>query len=178
MITWMFIALLALALWHFICDGILAPSLRLRIRYRLFAVRDNLRALQGQESQVSAEVFHVLHENINTAIELVPALSVSLISTAERVFRDDPDLREWVEARVRIVDSCSIEEVQDVRTRMIALVRDALIVNTAGWLIWVIPIAGILHLVRSIPKLVVLPIQKIQDVAPTSFQSPARAIAS
>ncbi|UCE59291.1 MAG: hypothetical protein JSU63_17840 [Phycisphaerales bacterium] len=169
------LVLIVLALWHFVCDGIMAPSLRLRVRYKLFAIRDSLRALQSRDSEIGSGVFRMLHENINTAIELVPALSVSLIVKAEQRFREDPELREWVDARVKILDSCPIEEVHVIRDRMNTLVRDALFINAAGWLIWLVPIAGIFHLVRSIPKVVVLPIQKLQDVAPTSFQSPATA---
>ena len=40
------LVLLALAVFHFVYESILAPSLRLSLRFRLFALRDEARQLK------------------------------------------------------------------------------------------------------------------------------------
>ena len=180
MTTWiliMFGAVLVLALWHFIYDGILSPTLRLAVRYRLFAVRDELRSLRYREPALGAECFELFHDYINTAIELVPALSISLISEAERALRDDPQLRHRIEERVRVMDSCSVPGAQEIRHKAFLLARQALIINAGSWLIWLVPIALILHLIRSIPKLLAVPAREIANVAPASFRPAGLAAA-
>ncbi len=67
-----FYILLALAIIHFIYEGIIAPSMRLHYRYRLFTLRDELRFLKAtHKDELPDEVFILLQNILNNSITLL-----------------------------------------------------------------------------------------------------------
>lgn len=94
-----------LALVHFIYESILAPSWRLRLRFRLFALRDELRALKGEcRGLLDDEHFAYLQDSINTMIAMLHRYDVAAVAAAELRYRRDPEFRRCVEIRTAILD--------------------------------------------------------------------------
>jgi hypothetical protein len=61
--------MMLLTLAHFIYESIVAPSLRLKIRYDLFALRDELRFLKIKRgSSLDDKHYVYLQDSINTMI--------------------------------------------------------------------------------------------------------------
>lgn len=123
----------ALCILHFIYEGAIAPFLRLRIRLRLYALRDRLRVFESTHKSFENEsVFEELAASINTSIAIVGWVTPSAVARADREFRRDPILQEAVQRRRDLVARSEIKAVQDIRRKEVRLVGWALAVNTAG----------------------------------------------
>jgi hypothetical protein len=73
------IVLLALAVFHFVHESILAPSFRLSLRFRLFVLRDEVRQLKIECAEsLNDEHFVFLQDSINGLISIRYGISVWL----------------------------------------------------------------------------------------------------
>lgn len=73
MATALFI-LFIFAIYHFVYESIIAPNVRLELRFELFKLRDELRniKLNRELSKEDNEVFSILDETICVAINRLP----------------------------------------------------------------------------------------------------------
>ena len=136
----LFITIVFLAMAHFVYEGILAPSIRLRLRYRIFEQRDRLRELKIVRDDVSPEIFHAIHDSINTAVELIHAINFSVVCQLDSVLKKNPGLREQIDRRKELLDRCCVDEIKSIRSRTSTIIGEALIANTLGTVIWMIPV--------------------------------------
>lgn len=152
---WFIVALIVIAAWHAVYEGIVAPTARMRLRFYMFEIRDDLRLLKIQApGRVSDEAFQMLEESINNAIKLMARITLSEVSAASRELGNDPHLEASVEKRLGILDSCEFEEFQHLRMRSAQIFMIALVVNSGGWAVYVVPVlAPVLFYNRVISKL-------------------------
>ena len=137
----LFVILAALAFTHFLYEGILAPSLRFELRLKLFALRDELRDLKLKlGDDLSDEVFRDLQNSINGAVMRLNQIDLGLLKTAREAFERDEKLRRRVERRIAMLEACPIEEVRIIRSRHFQLLDYALLINSGGWIPYLIPI--------------------------------------
>lgn len=147
--TWLIVLLFALALWHFVWDGIIVPSMLIRLRYQLFALRDRLRRLKiEQQDRLSDEIFHMLDGSINDLIDRLPHIDMIAAFKAEWRLREDPCAEDVIGARKAIVQQCGIAEVQDIENKCLALVQAAIGTNSGGWLPYLLPVAGLVYAIQ------------------------------
>ena len=66
---------------HFIYESIILPSIRLSLRFKLFALRDQLRRMVMQGT-ASDEVFRIQQSSINNAINMLSWADQAMISRA------------------------------------------------------------------------------------------------
>jgi len=65
------------------------------LRFRLFALRDRLRKLKDEQpEEVSNQVFNLTQDTINSAILLMPHISITELRRFRRRFEADPRLRQ------------------------------------------------------------------------------------
>jgi hypothetical protein len=146
-------SLVILAAWHFVYDGILLPSFRLKLRYRLFELRDRLRLVKVQErSKLSDEVFSTLQGGINTGLRLLPYTDFHLAKRIDEAIRSDEGLRRRIEQRVASVAACPVEEAKQIYADLQRVAGDAFFANTAGWLIYVLPVILSIFFIQSIKE--------------------------
>ncbi len=137
----LFITLIAFAFIYFVYEGILAPSLRAKLRLDLFALRDELRDLKIEHrAELSDEVFRELQTAINGAVTRLNQIDLRLLRNTRLAFQNDEKLRKRVARRIAILEACSVEEVRVIRDKYSDLLDNALIINTAGCIPYLVPV--------------------------------------
>ena len=133
--------LIVASMFHLVWESILAPSIRLGLRYELFRLRDELRWLHyNDSSNCNHLVFKYLQGSLNNGIRLLPRTDFVMFSTVERAIANDEGLRKRIEKRRESIDACNNDDVQRIERRIENITRRAFAVNTGGWMIYVVPI--------------------------------------
>ena len=125
--------LIVLTFWHFVWDGILAPSYRADYRFRLFALRDQARELKIQSTITGLE-FRYLEDSLNTAVIVLSSLTITGLISFRRAVQNDPKLKHYVEERMAFLNS-SHDEVRRIAGEASDVVYFACNVNGGAWLI-------------------------------------------
>jgi hypothetical protein len=135
--------LVCAALCHFVYESILAPSLRLELRFELFKLRDEVRFLKMNNLSSSAasepefvdEHYGYLQDSINALLSVLYRYDIAAIWTiTDRINRDEA-LRQRVEARARLLDACELPAVRSLRQRQLDIAARALAVNSGPMLL-------------------------------------------
>lgn len=141
MSTFIIIAIV-LALVHFVYESIIAPSIRLHLRNRLFELRDCLRVLKIDGLAKShEEAFDLLHEGINNLLTRLPQLTVANTVLIENSYKSNPELRQKIDSRVDAIKKCGNNEIVDIFEKTNEIVEAAFMANMGGWFFYLIPIA-------------------------------------
>lgn len=164
--TYIFIAAVALALWHFIYEGMVAPSLRMHLRYRLFALRDRLRAAKAFEAEsVPDDAFQIMEDSLRNAIRLLPRTNLDMLRRARQYLQDNPEVAAAIAKRQETVRACANDEIAGIDRALKSSGVSALTVNSAGWAIYVVPLlAAVLcvsSVIRYLTQSFLLPTDKI-----------------
>ena len=168
------------AVLHFFVEAILVPSWRLQLRYRLFELRDRLRALEVEDRYPGATVRQVcqrLESSINTAISLVPKIGPRLIYEFQQRLASDDGLRRTIDERIAYVENNAPAEVRALNAEVARILRDACAANTAGWVVYVFPALLALLFYDSVAKrtseLSALSDSETERLVPDIFATPA-----
>lgn len=153
-----------LVLWHFIYDGIILPTIRLNLRYKLFTLRDRIRTIKNEkQDKVDNQVFHYLNNSINVSIRYLSSYNIDLLVKANREFKKNPDLNKRVNHNIKFVHDCSDNEVQNIYLKEIKYCALAFISNSGSWLLYfaliIIPILIFSMILYFIVKGLILPIK-------------------
>jgi hypothetical protein len=160
-----------LALIHFIYESILAPSWRLNLRCRLFALRDELRALKTDcRSRLDDEHYAYLQNSIDTMIAMLHRYDVAAIAASELRYHRDPEFRRRVDIRTRILEECTVPQAQSIRRRSVELIARATAVNSGMLCAPLYPLAvmgiGFSTAQKLLRKLAALSRRELESVAP------------
>lgn len=137
----LFFVFAGLAIFHFWWDGIIAPSVRLEMRYELFKMRDSLRRLKiDHGEQVNDELFDVLQHMLNNELAFLHRATFGNLYFAYKRYGDKEDLKLGFEKFTKLVEESHLDEVKAIAHRSSLIVVCALIVNSGGWLVYVVPI--------------------------------------
>jgi len=135
-------ALIVLAFYYYFITQIVAPYLRLRLRFRLFALRDEVRGYWIDRAPgVDERVYEHLEGSLNNAIHLLTRINIEMLRLAYQEFQARPDLRNRVSARIEMIEKCPNPRFMEIRAEVSEVLFDAYVVNSAGWLIYLVPIA-------------------------------------
>jgi len=147
MMTWLILIFLFLAVFHLVYEAILLPTIRQSLRYRLFALRDQLRRMTfNPQDPLDEEVFESLQESLNSSVKLVPVLNLSTIDTLCRVLRTDEQLRREVNRRDQLIKNCPKEEIRGIRDKRNEVMARVLAANAAALLVYLLPVAIVVGL--------------------------------
>ncbi|WP_422139676.1 hypothetical protein [Endozoicomonas sp. ALC020] len=170
--SYIIVAVIFLALWHFVYDGIILPSLRLMLRNRLFKIRDRLRMHKiksGSKTNISA--FNIVHSGINNLISRLPYLDLKVMRDIEQEVDHNPELLHKVKKRIETINECEDEELKEIFRQANLVVGLAFVVNSGAWLIYLIPVAIVLASIQKLnffaKEFVVLPESKTTEFIPT-----------
>jgi len=167
--TYLIYAFVGFAFLHFIYEGIIAPSLRLEVRFKLFQLRDDLRMLKIEHAEkLDDRHFHYLQDSINNVIRGLPNFSLAMLYDLMERISKDRELKARLDARAKILDDCQIEQARKIREQGVRLVQQALSINSGGWWFYILPIvvavvcyASTKNLIRSIASLSEPDFQKV-----------------
>ena len=160
-----------LALIHFIYESILAPSWRQSLRYRLFALRDELCALHTNcRDCLDEEHFAYLQTSIDTMIAMLHRYDVAAIAAAELRYRRDPEFRRRVDVRAMALEDCDDSQFQSIRRRSVELIARATAINSGMLCAPVYPFAvmgiGFSTVQALLRKLAALSRWELETIAP------------
>ncbi len=147
MTAWMLVAVALLSAWHYVWDGIIAPSLRAEYRFKLFALRDRLRELKYQE-RIDVDLFEFLEESINTTIRFLPSFSIASLAESRRMIEHDPELSRRIEERLNRVQQSSNPEIKSILLGIVDIGYRTLTANSGSWYAFLIPLAGAIIPIR------------------------------
>ena len=151
-----FFVLIGLSLFHFIYNGIILPSIRLGLRYKLFSLRDQLRWLKMRnDKEISPEVFSYVEGSINITIRLLHSISLELFAKAEQEIKKDENFYNRIEKRSQIIQACSIREIEEIERKNTFIFAKALAANSDGLFIYLFPIALFFAFMSSLKKAIV-----------------------
>lgn len=129
----LFVILVALAAWHYVWDGIIAPSRRMEYRFRLFSLRDEARELLFRDAITESD-FRRIEDSINTAIAVLSSLDFVNLWRFHRDVAADADLRAWIDAQL-VEWSEAPHEVQDLYRRATDILLSGLVTNVGAWML-------------------------------------------
>jgi hypothetical protein len=136
--------LIMLSVVIFIYESIILPSIRLRIRYSLFELRDKLRFLKVEKKDVLDDTaFKYLQDFLNTLLAFLHRYDVMAMFAAARFFNENPTLYKRVIKRQELLDGCSVEEFQQIRRECVNVAIGIMAANSFGLLMVLAPIVAI-----------------------------------
>jgi hypothetical protein len=131
-----------LAMLHFWYEAIIAPSERLRVRFRLFELRDEARRLKiSYGNKLEDRHFHYLQEAINGLIRNVEHIDLGLLVSVKKKTLTDKQFKARVEANAKILEDCNVPEAVEIRKKAHKLIAQSLTINSGGWMFYIIPVA-------------------------------------
>lgn len=147
--------IVVITLVHFIYEGIFAPYIRLRLRNRLFEIRDGLRLLivdgVSKEDELALKF---VHDGVNNFIDRLPALTIVNTSRMERSFRDNDELQRSLKKDIDAVMRCRDKRITDAFRDVNNVLERAMIANAGGWMIYLVPAAMLLIAAKQLSKFV------------------------
>lgn len=151
---YLILLVLFVATFHFVYEAIVAPSLRLKLRNKLFSLRDELRSLKiAGISKEDEQAFWLVHEGINAYINRLPNLTVYGRHKAMAAYREDAELRARVEKRLEVLNNCRNQTITNVLERVALVVEEAFLVNMGGTFVYIVPAALVAVTLGSLKRL-------------------------
>lgn len=134
------LVILIFSIWHFVYEGIILPSLRLKLRFKLFVLRDRMRELKTiHGNKFSDEVYYELQDSVNTTIRVLHRINIVTVFNASRAFEENEGLRLIVSKRNELIKSCPIAEVRDISDQNSLIIREVLFANFGSWMVYIVP---------------------------------------
>jgi len=163
--------LLIVAVWHFVYECIIAPSIRLNLRNRLFALRDELR--QAKIDGISKEdekAFWFIHKGINTFLNRLPSLTIDVMFELDAEYERDESVKRSLDEKIATVEKCKDFRIRKVFDEANKILDNAIITNAGGWFIYVIPVAIVFLTMGKLSKftaeLIVSPTKNVDQFIP------------
>ncbi len=172
MMVWLFFAIVILTVWHYLWDGILAPSFRAQYRFELFALRDRVRSMRCA-GEIDSAHFRFLEDSLNTAVQILPAITMSALSESRRAIQADAALGRRIDERLAYIEQSPNPEVRELFGQAARVIYRAFMTNSGGWYIFLIPALAITIPVNAVStlveKLVALTVNDVSKAAPRAF---------
>ena len=168
--AYLFVILVIVCFWHFVYEGILLPSIRLKLRFKLYALRDDIRNLKINESQEFKDnEFNHMHGIINGMLQILPVLNISFVRRMIREEANNANLKSVIEQRRQMIESCSIGKVQEIYNELSTLMKYAVFANSFCMLMYLVPIFLIQdvfsYVKKSIGRLTLSPVDTLYQLA-------------
>ena len=135
-----FLILAVAAMFHFIYQGILLPSYRLEMRIRLFALRDNLRRLKMENSNVDEEAFSCVQNAINCWVNRT-GFDLYLFLKVHHAIEKDKQLAERIAKRAAAIENCSSPELKEIAKGVNQTLEKLIMLNSGPVFVYLFPLA-------------------------------------
>ncbi len=148
---YLIIIFLVFAIFHFIYESIIAPSIRLKLSFELFKVRDDVRFLKMQHgNKFDCKHFDYLQDTINILLKSLHNFDVVALTLAQNAIKNDKALLDHVQKRKMIFDDCKMPEAVSVRKETLDIAAKIILVNNGAWLVYLIPIGIVMMFYKSL----------------------------
>lgn len=164
--------LMGVSAFHFVYHGMIAPTLRTRMRYQLFTHRDDLRLLRCK-GELSVDAFMQIEQVINNSINLLPVIGVASLFHFIHRESTDAELRARIDRsseRYAAIPYAAAKEYQRLCGRVCF---NAMIVNGGTWIPLILPFIVLFVCSDKIRKktkeLVAVPENDVQSIFPSPY---------
>lgn len=141
------------SLIYFLLESAILPNERLKLRYRLFQLRDELRwKVINEPNSLKDEEFKILSSAINSTIGNMGQIVPSMLWKAHRAYETDDKFRKAVQHRKGVINNSSNDFVKGMNENVRGLMLMALGINSGGWMLFIIPILILYKLGLSISR--------------------------
>lgn len=152
--TYVFLVVVLIAIWHFVYDGIIAPSIRQRYRNELFKIRDQLRGAKIEGIAKSDErAFWFVHDGVDNFLDRLPSLTLLRARSLSVEYDSNESLRKVLKGHLDAVRDCGDQRIKDAFDKTNSIIEKAMIVNFGGWFIYLIPLACLVMLLSKLSTL-------------------------
>ncbi|MFJ2992718.1 hypothetical protein [Pandoraea sp. NPDC087047] len=167
---------MVLAMWHYVYDGIIAPSIRQHLRNRLFALRDELREVQESElSKDDQAAFWFVHTGINNFLNRLPGITIDRSRKIQSVVEQDKERERIFVEHLNKVLNAENPVIRSVFKKTNDVLRQAMMTNSGGWFVYIVPIAASFVLMDSFSRLarhlLLAPASSIDKLFPSARRS-------
>lgn len=138
--TTLIIVLTLFALWHFVYESILLPSIRQHLRNDLFVIRDELRQHRQNNPGINMKAFNNLSDGINSYLTRLPLISIGLLARVSKKLKDEPELVEQLKEKERFFIEHSDEKMREIRARANKVLDNTMLANMGAWFAYAVPI--------------------------------------
>jgi hypothetical protein len=158
-----------LAVVHFAYEAILVPSFRQAQRFRLFALRDQLRTLKSENPGMDNSAFHALDDSLSWQLDNQHRLTPYMMAIVDHQYTSDKDFRDNIEKRMRILEKCQIDDFIRIRRAASRQFLGSVIINSGVWLICLVPLVMGVVWINSLRKrasrMIALPKRELEHYA-------------
>jgi len=142
-----------LALFHFIYELIVLPSIRLHLRNQLFSLRDDIRHLKinGLEKK-DEQAFWFVHDGINIFLTKIPKITFLKLIKFKEAHDKDPSFLKEAEMRISVVKNSSNEAIISIFRSTSDILVKAVIANMGAWFFYLVPIFVLTVFMRQLSK--------------------------
>ena len=173
------IALLALAVFHFTYESVLAPSLRLSLRLRLFVLQDEVRQLKLECAEsLHGQHLAFLRDSIDGLTSMLNHVDMASLVGVGLESRRDPTFLKQARERARMLDDCTVLRVREIRKQTLKIAAEALVVNSGAWVVlffapWIIASIGYSEAKRRFSVLASLNSREFRRISPVESAAAA-----
>jgi hypothetical protein len=158
-----------LALAQLLYEYIVLPAVRLRLKFKLFALRDELRRYEIENrgnSEMDTVLIDYVYENINITMISLNSISTRTMLAAKRLLETDKALREEVMERMRVFEKLAPQPLKEIQKEKIDIVKRSVIFNSV-WQVSLFYFLYFLHKAEErkfVRKFVSIPEKKINKI--------------
>lgn len=145
---------LVLAIWHYVYDGIIAPSIRQHLRNQLFALRDELREIRESDlSKDDQAAFWFVHNGINNFLNRLPGLTIDRSRKIQSAVERDKERERIFAEHLGKVLNAENPVIRSVFERTNQVLRRAMMTNSGGWFVYLVPIGICFALMGTLSRI-------------------------
>ena len=141
MMTIIFILFICATYWHYVYESIIAPNLRMKLRYQFFKLRDELRFLKVTKSnELSNQLYSQVEDTLNFSIQHLSLLSLTNIRIILNKYQSDEKFKAETDTKMNLISNSKLDEIKKIDLDIVKLYVKALLINSGGWAIYTIPL--------------------------------------
>lgn len=143
----MLLVILILSILHFAYESVIAPTLRVYQRNKLFILRDKIReidfhALKGNDKYA----YEYIEKGLNNTISNLSRLNLYSITKYIEKLEKDVNFKKEVENRAKKIIESSVSELKEIYEEAGQITFDTVCINSGAWFFYLVPIALVFYL--------------------------------
>lgn len=152
---YLIIGLFVAALFHFVYESVVAPSLRTQLRFDLSSTQDELRSLKSSLGEkLDERYFEQVQATVNAFVSLLDRFDAATLIAFKMEKSRNRELRERCERSVQAIQDCTLQEARNLQRRIAWIAARTIAVNNGAWMVFVLPAALVLVCYRRLKNLI------------------------
>jgi hypothetical protein len=166
--------LIVLAGYHLVWESVIIPNLRLRLKYKLSSLQDELWRIKITDGKkIDDEAFDISNEAFINSIDHVNDTTIFSVLMFHKEVKRDRVLKNAIDNRRQKIDNCTDERIKQLNFEGLKCSFETLLINSSGWIIYLFPILLVaicmaifeLKLKRNVRELTLSPRREEKELA-------------